>query len=172
MTATDTLVIEFHGDIASNASNISIVTDVVDDSVRAAELFREAVKISEQENALGRVIDHARSQGLQEFADRLAELGRQPLAEDEIRIQAESALHFVEYCDAREKQSRPLMTVTPTGELDATWQGPDEQNQVMRFFPNGTVWVAYKLSGSQGSFQARLTKLLSADFDYNIPDWA
>lgn len=132
----------------------------------------EIREVTEVTSDLQEVIDHARIHGLHEVADRLIELGQQPLEKDEVPLQAASAMCFVEYCLARQKQARPLMTVTPAGELDATWTGPEEQSQVMRFFPNGSVWVAYKLLRGRGSFEAAAADLLDPDFHYKIPDWA
>ena len=146
------------GSIASPAGN----------SIPEAEI-REATEVTSE---LQEVIDHARGQGLQEIAERLIELGQQPIDEDAVPLQASSAMRFVEYCFARQKQGRPLMTVTPAGELDATWKGTEEQSQSMRFFPNGLVWVAYKLLRGRGSFEAAAADLLDPDFYYKIPDWA
>ncbi len=129
-------------------------------------------EIAELTSELQAVIDHARSQGLQEIADRFVELGQQPLEEDEVPLQAASAMFFVEYCIARQKQGRPLMTPTPTGELDATWKGSEGESVTMRFFPNGSVWVAYKLLKEKGSFEASATDLVDSRLRFIIPDWA
>ena len=91
---------------------------------------------------LNKVVDDARRHGLQEVADRLIELDQQPLDEDEAPLRAEAAMKFVEYCVDHQQRGRPLMTVTPDGELDATWKGPEDR-VTMRFFSDGSVWVAY-----------------------------
>ena len=154
----ETAQIKFMGSTASPAG----------DSIPDAEI-REPTEVTSE---LQEVIDYARTHGLHEVADRLMILGERPFGDDEAPLQAASAMCFVEYCLARQKQARPLMTVTPAGELDATWKGPAEQSQVMRFFPNGSVWVAYKLLRGRGSFEAAAADVLDPDFHYKIPDWA
>lgn len=172
VTVSTTFKIVHGGSISGEASNTSIVIDFIDSSAKDATPDGELGETKELTGALRSVVDHARSQGLLEIADRLILLSQQPLDEDEVLLQAASAMCFVEYCLARQKQIRPLMTVTPAGELDATWKGPDKQSLVMRFFPNGSVWVAYKLLRGRGSFEAAAADLLAPDFDYKIPDWA
>ena len=172
VTASTTFEIVYRGDISSEASNTSIVPDFIGSSAKDTVPDGEVGETTELTDALQEVVDHARSQGLQEIADRLIKLGQQPIDEDAVQLQASSAMRFVEYCLARQKQGRPLMTVTPAGELDATWKGTEEQSQSMRFFPNGLVWVAYKLLRGRGSFEAAAADLLDPDFYYKIPDWA
>lgn len=171
--ASTPYVIELRGDIPSEASNTSIILDFIGGSAKDTLPDGEVAKTTVLTDALQEVVDLARNQELHEISDRLIELGHQPFDDDELPLQAASADCFLEYCLARQKQARPLMTVTPAGELDATWKGPDEQSQVMRFFPNGSVWVAFKLSRGRGSFEAIVvTDLLDPDSPYNIPDWA
>ena len=122
---------------------------------------------------LSTVVDYARKHGLKGVADRLVEIGEQPLDNDELALPAGPAMNFTKYCIARKKQSPPLMTVTPTGELDATWKSRGGHRVVMRFFPDGSVWVAYKLWKVKGSFQVdAVYDLLDLDMPIKIPDWA
>lgn len=123
-------------------------------------------------DSLDHVVDQARRKGLKRVADRLAELGREPLDEDELPLEAASAKYFVEYCSRRGNHAHPLITATPTGNLDATWKGPEGQSVVMRFFPSGLVWVAYSLTLAKGSFEVAATDLLDPKMRFNIPDWA
>lgn len=127
---------------------------------------------SEPTNELQTVIDHARGNGLQEVAGRLEDLAKLPLDDDDAPLQAESARNFVEYFIARQKKGRPLMTVTPAGDLDATWKGADGESVTMRFFSDGRVWVAYKLSKERGSFERAAADLRDSKLRFRIPDWA
>ena len=139
VTASTKSQIMHRGDIPSEVSNTSFVQHSIDSAAKHTGPYAGVGETTELTVALQAVVDHARSHGLQEIADRLVELGQHPLDEDEVPLQATSAMRFVQYCLDRMKQARPLMTVTPAGELDATWRGPEEQSQVMRFFPNGSV---------------------------------
>lgn len=122
---------------------------------------------------LSPAIDYALNHGLKDVADRLVQIGGQSLDDDEMPLQAAAAMNFVRYCIARKKQSRPLMTPTPTGELDAIWKSIGGHRVVMRFFPGGSVWVAYKLQKVKGSFQLNaFHDLLDLDTPIKIPDWA
>ena len=122
---------------------------------------------------LSRVITQARKRGLNEVADRLEEIRVEPVETDEVPLQAEAAMSFVKYCIVRQKKSRPLMTATPSGELDATWKGPSGYRVVMRFFKDGSVWVAYKLTKVKGSFQVDTADdLLDLAAPIQLPDWA
>ena len=172
VTASASFTIVYIGDGPSKTSDsldiLYSIAGPAGDTMADTEIG-EAAELTDELQA---VVEYARGHGLQGIADRLVELDQQPLSDDEAPLQAESACFFVEYCVARQKQTRPLMTVTPTGELDATWKGSEEQSQVMRFFPNGSVWVAYKLLRGRGSFEAAAADVLDPDFHYKIPDWA
>lgn len=118
------------------------------------------------------VVNYAQLKGLQKIADRLVELGELP-CDDELPLNVEAAKCFVDYCISRPKQTRPLMTVTPKGELDAIWKGPDDQVQTIRFFPDKTVWVAFELTViKKGSFSTTASNLLNPNLEYKIPGWA
>ena len=121
---------------------------------------------------LQKVIDYAERQGLQQVADRFVDLARLPLDDDETPLQAGAARNFVEYCIARQKKGRPLMTVTPGGYLDATWKCSERERIVMRFFSDGSVWVAYRLLIESGSFELAAKDLLNPNLHFKIPNWA
>lgn len=142
------------------------------DSAGEAIPHSEFGETSEPDITLPAVIELARAHDLDEVADRLAELSRLPFGEDEEPLQPEAANFFVGYCVARQKRTRPLMTVTPTGELDATWKGPAGEKVIMRFFASGNVWVACKSSRAKGSFEKDVSELSDPDLFFNIPDWA
>ena len=80
------------------------------------------------------LVERARSHGLHEIADRLLELREAPIDQDEIPLQTTSAQRFVDYCIGRRIRHRPLMTVTPTGELDTTWKSEAGETIIARFF--------------------------------------
>ena len=172
VTASMGFVIVHSGDGPSETSDsLDILVSIAGpagDTIADAELGEAA----ELTNKLQAVVDYARSHRQQEVADCLVRLGQRPLGDDEEPLQPASAMSFVEYYIARRKQARPLMTVTPAGELDATWKGPKRERITMRFFPNRSVWVAYKLLRQTGSFEAAATDLLGPDLAFNIPDWA
>ena len=104
-----------------------------------------------------------------------AETGRaeaRAMDDDETPFRAEAARNLVDYCIARQKQGRPLMTVTPGGNLDATWKGSERERIVMRFFSDGSVWVAYRLLIESGSFELAATELQNPNLHFRIPNWA
>lgn len=119
-------------------------------------------------------IQRAENEGLDEIAVRLRELAELPPEEGVFPLSAESAGHFVTYCVTRQKRGRPIMTATPTGELDCTWKAPQEGRVVMRFFPDGLVWVAFKFKRpkQKGSFEISAEELPKPDQRFRIPDWA
>lgn len=117
-------------------------------------------------------ISLARAHHLNDVADRLALLFEQELDEDEVPLDVEAAVNFVNYCVAREKKARPLMAATPSGELGITWKGPEGEKVLMRFFADHKVWVAYKLKAVKGSFEINATNLISGNSRFNVPDWA
>ena len=121
---------------------------------------------------LREIVDFARGHGLDEVANRLIDIGERTLGNDEVPLQTASAKCFVEYCIARQKQGRPLMTPTPTGELDVTWKGSEGEQISMRYFRDETVWVAYKLSKERGSFESAASDLMDPDLHFKIPHWA
>jgi len=121
---------------------------------------------------LREIVDGARASGLDEIADRLGEISEQSLDDGELPLNADSVQNFVFYCLARNAKVRPLMTATPSGEIDATWTGPEKQTQLIRFFPDGSVWVAYKRTTMNGSFESTVTNLLDPSSAYKCPDWA
>lgn len=123
-------------------------------------------------DVLDEVVDQARRNNLHHIGDRLAELGREPLEEDEEPLSAAAAKYFVEYFLRRRNETFPLITATYTGELEATWNGPEQQVLAMRFFPNGSVSVAYRLAVEKGSFIIAASDLLSPLTSFRIPDWA
>ena len=118
------------------------------------------------------IVDFARRKGLPEIAGRLAELFEQPLDDDEEPLRASATVKFVLYCLARRKAGRPLMTVTPTGELDVTWKGAAGKKVLMRFFEDGSVWVAYKLTKERGSFEVAARDLRKQRLHFKLPSWA
>ncbi len=117
-------------------------------------------------------ISLARAHHLNDVADRLALLFDQPLDEDEVPLDVEAAVNFVNYCVARKKKPRPLMAATPSGELGITWKGPKGEKVLMRFFADHQVWVAYKLKTVKGSFEINATDLISGNSRFDVPDWA
>lgn len=155
---------------AGKGTNFTVVGLRLED-VKVAEGGKSG-KSSAHPNILDHVVDQARRKDLKRVADRLAELGREPLDEDELPLEAASAKYFVEYCSRRGNHAHPLITATPTGNLDATWKGPEGQSIVMRFFPSGLVWVAYSLTLEKGSFEVAATDLLDPKMRFRIPDWA
>lgn len=154
-----TLLNLIHQDFFSWSSESELVT------VQSGEIV-------EPKDDLQAVVDYARRHGLQEVADRLVDLARLPVGDDEMPLQAGAARNFAEYCVARQKSCRPLMTVTPAGDLDATWKGADGESVTMRFFSDGRVWVAYKLSKERGSFERAAADLQDSKLRFRIPDWA
>lgn len=133
---------------------------------------RTVVADDAESQSLRQIVAFARAKGQAAVADRLLEISSQPIEELDTRLKPDSAKCLVAYCIARGNPNRPLITVTPSGELDATWKGSDEQYQVVRFFPNRNVWVAYRLEHMTGSFESTLDNLLNPSLGYNLPDWA
>lgn len=118
-----------------------------------------------------RVVQLARIYTSEEVAARLVKIEQEPVEEGNIPLQPSSARWFVRYCLGKGIRGRPLMTVTPTGELDATWKC-EEETIVARFFPDGTVWVALRLEATSGSFKATVNQLVSKSFPIRFPAWA
>lgn len=142
------------------------------DSAASDDLLPTRTVANEAQDNLQAVVDSARNEELQEVADRLAAIDQEPLGEEDTPLQAVAARGFVEYCVARKKKIRPLMTVTPTGELDVTWKGSKGEGVTMRFFPDQRIWVAYTLLKLKGSLETTTTGLSDPDLPFKIPDWA
>jgi len=96
-------------------------------------------EIVEHSDSFLSIVEQARTEGFDQVADRLVELRLRPLEEGEVALHPEPARHFVEYCSVRRQDGRPLMTSTPQGDLDATWKGPEGQNQVV----SGYRWIGW-----------------------------
>lgn len=118
------------------------------------------------------IVDLARRSGLHDVAERLTQLSKQPHDDDERPLLGRTAAPFVHYCLARGKATRPLMTVTPTGELDVTWKDAAGEKVLMRFFEDGRVWVAYRLSKERGSFEVAARDLVRQSLHFKLPTWA
>lgn len=132
----------------------------------------DASEPSDTSNQLPGIVDYARRHGLPEIAERLIELFKQPLDDDERPLHGRAAVPFIHYCLARGKAHRPLMTVTPTGELDVTWKDAVGEKVLMRFFEDGRVWVAYTLSKERGSFEVAARDLVRQSLHFKLPTWA
>lgn len=172
VSASYEIVIDHIGDSPSKTSDSLFAQYVISGKAGVPTTDAEIGKAAKLTDELHAVVYYARVHGLQEVADRLVELGQQPLSDDDAALQSESAKCFVEYCVARHKQTRPLMTVTPEGELDATWKNPKGEKIMMRFFPNGSVWVAFKLVREKGSFETAARDLIDSNLHFKIPHWS
>jgi hypothetical protein len=121
---------------------------------------------------VAQLIQEANDAGLKEIGVRLAELEGLPLAEDEEPLKLGSMRQFIEYCAFRGTNHRPLITASASGEIDATWNGSNEDVLGMRFFSNTIVHVHWRREGGIGTFAARWADMLDAEFPFKIPDWA
>ncbi len=118
------------------------------------------------------VVDLARQHELEAVANELQALFELPRDDEEESLHADASLNFVRYCIARAKTGCPLITVTPTGNLDITWKGGVGERVIMRFFGNGTVWVALKLKKIRGSLELAARDLAEQSHKWNLPEWA
>ena len=172
VSASHEIVIDHIGGGASKTSDSFFAQYDISGKAGVPTTDAEIGKAAKLTDELHAVVYYARVHGLQEVADRLVDLGQQPFSEDDAALQAESAKCFVEYCVARHKQTRPLMTVTPEGELDSTWISSEGDRIMMRFFPNKLVWVAYKLALERGSFEISASDLIDPKLHFKIPFWS
>ena len=172
VSASHEIVIDRIGDGPSRTSDSLFAQYDISAKAGVPATDAEIGKAAKLTDELHAVVYYARVHGLQEIADRLVELGQQPFSDDDAALQAESAKCFVEYCVARHKRTRPLMTVTPEGELDSTWINPEDERIVMRFFPNKLVWVAYKLAMEKGSFEISARDLIDPNLHFKFPFWS
>ena len=137
-----------------------------------AAVLAAAVAAAVSNEDIHEIVDFARRSGLDDVADRLVVLFDRPLDGDEAPLQSEAAMSFVKYCVAREKKGRPLMTVTPAGELGVTWKGPRGQWVLVRFLAGGLVWIAFKLLKEKGAFEANARDLVNQTLRFKLPEWA
>ena len=109
-----------------------------------------------------------------DVADRLLELWSEPrdVEAGEESLHLESLQWFLDYLLRRGKKERPLIGMTPDGIIEGHWQ-PDENRQLtIRFFGDGTVWVAVRDYSRRGSFEILAPDLLTDGSLIHIPNWA
>lgn len=116
-------------------------------------------------------IESARALGLEEVASRLEELEALPVYDDEEPLRTGSVRGFVHFCAARRIKSQPLITASSSGEIDATWGGPDNDVMALRFFSDSTVHGYWRKGTASGTFAALWSDLLSTTFFVRLPEW-
>lgn len=133
----------------------------------------ETTAVKEAKN-LDELINVARELASLEIAVRLLELRDAPIdpAQGEQPLSTESVRRFLDYCIRRGVVERPRMAVTPNGELEGTWGDGEERRLVIRFFSNGSVWVAINEPEFRGSCEAKASDLHSEKCRIRIPEWA
>lgn len=95
------------------------------------------------------------------LADRIKYLIELPLDEDEEPIKLESLRAFVQYCLAKKIKS-PIVTVTPSGIVQADIVSPDGDKNVFRFIDNGMVLWFVRKKGTVGTFESPVADLIKS----------
>ena len=107
-------------------------------------------------------------------ADRLTDLWRQPrdASADEQPLNLSSVQWFLDYIVRRGKNERSLMGMTPDGMIECQWRRERDQQLTIRFFGDGTVWIAIRDHNTRGSWEMLARELLTEQSVVRIPDWA
>ena len=123
---------------------------------------------------LDAAIQVARSNISAEVADRLVELRNQPrdVSAGEEPLTLNTVQWFLDYYLRREKEERPLIGMTPDGLVEVHWQQDRDRQLTIRFFVDGTVWIAIRDGSSRGSWEMLARDLLTDRSLVRIPDWA
>ncbi len=147
-------------ELMERAADASEIDDVETTAVKEAKNLDELIKV-------------ARELASPEIADRLVELRDEPIdpEEGEQPLSMESVRRFLDYCIRRGVIKRPRMAVTPNGDVEGTWVQGKEGRVVIRFFPDGLVWVAINEPKIRGSFEAKASDLRSKKFRIRLPNW-
>lgn len=123
---------------------------------------------------IGEMIEVARRYLPGEIVARLQELWFEPYdpEQGDRPLGCGSVRWFLDYCLRRGVAERPLMTVTPDGLMQADWRPDKSCSLTIRFFEDGTVWLAIRSPDDRGSWEMRATKLLTEKARVRIPEWA
>lgn len=142
------------------------------DTWKLEDTLHNDVATEGTDESFSRVVEYAIKYLSHKIADRLNQLKQRQLEEEDVALSAKSAWNLVSYVHQTNIKKLPLLTVTPGGELDATWLEDNDEEVTARFFENGDVWIAYRLSEhNKGSLQATLTEMLTESAPFTMPEW-
>ena len=108
----------------------------------------------------------------EEIADRLLELDSMDLDEGDAPLNIQSIKSFLEYCFDRGIDNRPLMTLTPSGMLQANFiSDVDDTRASLRFFPNDRVLVYYVRDDVPRVHEVPIKDLIDKSISPSAPKW-